>query len=331
MRKDFTIDEGRIVEATGGNGHIRVYSAPTPEERAELMASCDIDEHALNSALDPEEVPRVEIEGDQAFIIWKRPDPASFRTAGMFEVSSVGIVLHRDRLTIVTANEPLSLGQRRPRPIRSLHDLVLRELLEMMRHYVDHLRVIKAMAREVQTKLNMSIGNEHLLRMFSLGESLVYYVNAIEANGGALARLRASAERLGLAAEDTELLDDVMIENTQCARQAAIYSQVLSGLMDARGNIINNNMNMLLKNLTVINVVMLPLGLVVGIGGMSEFTMMTEGVPWWVAYPLLMLGLVCIGLATWFVIHRWMEREMGSHGVERIAPMVRNGTQPPVP
>lgn len=331
MRQDFAIEEGRIVQATGeeGGGPIRVYSAPTPEERAELMAACGIDEHTLNSALDPEEVPRVEVEDDQAFIIWKRPDPASFRTAGMFEVSSVGIVLHRDHLTIVTANEPLSLGGKRPRAIRSLHDLVLRELLEMMRHYVDHLRAIKAMAREVQTKLNMSIGNEHLLQMFSLGESLVYYVNAIEANGGALVRLRASAERLGFTAEDAELLDDVMIENTQCARQAAIYSQVLSGLMDARGNIINNNMNMLLKNLTVINVVMLPLGLLAGIGGMSEFTMMTEGVPWWVAFPLLLLGMGCIGLATWFVIHRWMERAMGGRSVERAAPINGNGTQPP--
>lgn len=323
MRQDFTIEEGRIREADGTGAMIRVYSAPTPDERAELMQSCGIDEHTLSSALDPEEVPRVEVDDDQTFIIWKRPDPASFRTAGMFEVSSVGIVLQRDRLTIVTANEPLSLGRQRPRVIRSLHDLVLRELLEMMRHYVDHLRAIKAMAREVQTKLNTSIGNEYLLRMFSLGESLVYYLNAIEANGGALARLRASAERQGFTIEDTQLLDDVMIENTQCARQAAIYSQVLSGLMDARGNIINNNMNMLLKNLTVVNVVMLPLGLVAGIGGMSEFTMMTEGVPWWVAFPLLMLGLGCIGLVTWSAIHRWMEQAMSGRGGDRAAPVTR--------
>ena len=38
----------------------------------------------------------------------------------------------------------------------------------------------------MQAKLNTSIGNEYLLRMFALGESLVYYVNAIEANGGCL-------------------------------------------------------------------------------------------------------------------------------------------------
>lgn len=317
MRQDFRIAQGRVVETAGGTGSIRVYAAPTPEERSELLASCGIDEHTLNSALDPEEVPRVEIEGDHTLIIWKRPDPAKFRNARIFEVSSIGIVLHRDRLAFVTANEAPALDRVRTRAVDTLHDVVLRELLETVRHYFEHLRVIKEIAREIQSKLNTSIGNEHLLRMFALGEGLIYYLTAIEANGGALARLRASGDRIGFSEDDLRLLDDLIIENTQCARQAAIHSQVLSGLMDARGNIINNNMNVLLKNLTLINVVFLPLGVLAGVGGMSEFSMMTgsaremQGPPWWVAYPLFMVGLTIIGLFTWLVLRRWMDRTMG--------------------
>ena len=80
--------------------------------------------------------------------------------------------------------------------------------------------------------------------------------------------------------------------------------------MDARGNIINNNMNLLLKNLTIINVVFLPLGVLAGIGGMSEFAKITEGIPWWVAYPLFMLVLTGIGVATWRVLERWIDRSL---------------------
>ncbi len=309
MRQDYSISAGRVVEGSGGP--IRVYTAPTPAETAELLEYCGIDDHTLSSMLDPEEVPRIEVEGDHTLIIWKRPDPASFRTAGLFEVSSVGMVLHKDRLTIVAANEGLELGRKRTRAVHAINDLMIRELLETVHHYIEHLRVIKMMSREVQAKLNASIGNEHLLRMFSLGESLVYYVNAIEGNGGAISRLRASAERIGLSVDDTRLLDDLVIENTQCARQARIYSEVLSGLMDARGNIVNNNMNVLLKNLTVINVVFLPLGVLAGVGGMSEYSMMTAGIPWWVAYPLFLLFLTFCGFATWRVLGRWMDRSMG--------------------
>ena len=118
--------------------------------------------------------------------------------------------------------------------------------------------------------------NRYLLQMFALSESLIYYQNAIEANGTVLVKLTARAERLASTKHQEDFLDHIVLENKQCARQAQIYSSVLSGLMDARGSIINNNMNVLLRNLTLINVVFLPLNLIAGIGGMSEFAMMTR-------------------------------------------------------
>ncbi len=49
-----------------------------------------------------------------------------------------------------------------------------------------------------------------------------------------------------------------------------MYSTVLSRIIDARGNIISNNMSVLLKNLAIINVIFLPLHLLASIGGMPE-------------------------------------------------------------
>jgi magnesium transporter len=94
--------------------------------------------------------------------------------------------------------------------------------------------------------------------MFNLSESLVYYLNAITGNGVVLTRLRAHAEKAGFSPETLAFIDDLIIENNQCYKQAEIYSTVLSGLMDARGTLVNNNMNVLLKNLTIINVIFLP-------------------------------------------------------------------------
>ena len=50
--------------------------------------------------------------------------------------------------------------------------------------------------------------------------------------------------------------------------------------MDATVGFINVNQNKDIKRLTVISVVFMPLNVLAGIGGMSEFTMMTEGIPW---------------------------------------------------
>ena len=68
--------------------------------------------------------------------------------------------------------------------------------------------------------------------------------------------------------------------------------------MDATVGFINVNQNKDIKRLTVISVVFMPLNVLAGIGGMSEFTMMTEGIPWPIAYSGFTIGLITIGWMT---------------------------------
>ena len=168
----------------------------------------------------------------------------------------------------------------------SLRMLLLRIMASIVDEFLLELKRVKRTSREIQAKLSKSIENRELLRMFSLSEGLVYHINAIEGNGRVLRRLRHLAQRLDFDEEELEFLDDIVIDNDQCSRQGEIFSTVLGGLLDARGNIINNNMNILLKNLTIINVVFLPLGVIAGMGGMSEFSVMLNeyGIDWRIGY-----------------------------------------------
>ena len=68
--------------------------------------------------------------------------------------------------------------------------------------------------------------------------------------------------------------------------------------MDATVGFINVNQNKDLKRLTIISVIFMPLNLLAGIGGMSEFTMMTQGIPWSIAYSGFTIGLITIGWIT---------------------------------
>ena len=53
--------------------------------------------------------------------------------------------------------------------------------------------------------------------------------------------------------------DDIFIENSQCMKQADIYSDILASLMDARASIVGNNLNMLMKTLNIITIaIMVP-------------------------------------------------------------------------
>ncbi len=80
--------------------------------------------------------------------------------------------------------------------------------------------------------------------------------------------------------------------------------------MDATVGFINVNQNKDLKRLTIISVIFMPLNLLAGIGGMSEFTMMTQGVPWPIAYSGFTIGLITIGWATFFGLRFFENRKI---------------------
>ncbi len=56
--------------------------------------------------------------------------------------------------------------------------------------------------------------------------------------------------------EDQELLEDVLIEVKQAIEMSNIFSNILSGTMDAFASVISNNLNIVMKVLTVITIVM---------------------------------------------------------------------------
>ena len=69
--------------------------------------------------------------------------------------------------------------------------------------------------------------------------------------------------------EETELLEDVEIENRQCLRQAEMQSNIIAGLMDARASIVANNLNRMMKTLSVVAVSIMAPTLVVSLFSMN--------------------------------------------------------------
>ena len=308
MLKYFRIVGSEFVESDVGQEHVLVAIAPDDLERAIIQRQFLLDDYDLTSTLDPDEVPRLEVSNGRPLLIWKVPEKPKISESVELGVNVVGLSLVEDRLLLVRSTGDVSLSDRAFRNSRDVRDAMLAFLLHSIRHFVGHLRVIWQMSSELENRIATSMENRHLLQMFSLSESLVYYIDAIEGNGTVLTRLRSIGGQFGFQARHFEILDDLILENTQAARQASIYSSVLSGLMDARGTIVNNNMNVLLKNLTLINIVFLPLNLIAGIGGMSEWSMMTRGLDWRLSYALFCLGMVVFGWGIWLFVKKVIDR-----------------------
>ena len=302
MLQKYDFQNGALIESNSDSSKVWVYVNPDAEENELIADTYGIDKHTVESALDPDEISRIEFEDENIFIIWKRPKNYLSTDNLLFGVSSIGLFLFKERLVVVLPEDITLFDSRHKSGFTSLMDIIIKFLYNSIRHYLDHIKAMKLISREIQVKLNASMENEYLIQMFNLSESLIYYINAISSNLTVLIKLRLHFEKASHDEEKAELMEDIIIENNQCLKQAEIYSSVLSGLMDARGNIINNNMNVLIKNLTMINIIFLPLNLLASIGGMSEYSMMTDGWGWQTAYAAFLLAMGVLGWITlWFI------------------------------
>lgn len=95
-----------------------------------------------------------------------------------------------------------------------------------------------------------------------------------------------------------EIVRDIESLNTH----TAFLFEKINFLMDATVGFINVNQNRRVSQLTVAGVVFMPVNVLAGVGGMSEFSMMTQGVPWPVAYGCFALAMLGVGWGTYTVL-----------------------------
>jgi magnesium transporter len=180
-------------------------------------------------------------------------------SAPKLKVDSNGIFLFRDKVVVLLSEDIPLFDKRLFRRVNSMPDVALRLVYRSILHFLEHLKVINMIVDEVEAKINEAMENRYLINLFELEKSMVYYLNAIHSNGVLIDKLRNNVAKLGLAQEELEFLEDMSIDNSQCYKQADIYSNILAGLMDARVSIVSNNLNVLMKRLTIITIgIMVP-------------------------------------------------------------------------
>lgn len=109
-----------------------------------------------------------------------------------------------------------------------------------------------------------------------------------------------------LAKDQLEYSQQILRDIESLDGHTAFLFDKINFLMDASVGFININQNKVVKRLTVVSVVFMPLNVLAGIGGMSEFSMMTKNIPWPISYSIFTLGLVIVGWLT-FIILRILE------------------------
>ena len=270
---------------------------PNQNEIARLSDEFGLPNDLVNDILDADERPRIEFEDEWTLIIFRIPVEIS-NNGVPFHTLPLGVFLH-DKFTLtlcIGENEVLPTGQpsllrEQYRQVSDNFNFILRLFLRSGNLYLKFLKQISQMTSLIEQDLEKSIKNKELNMLLKMEKSLVYFITSIKANEIVLAKLRNSKKITSEINED--LLEDAFIENKQALEMAQIYSNIQSGMMDAYASMISNNLNVVMKQLTLISILLMIPTLIASIFGMNVPNFM-EGYVW--AMPSIIAGSLILSI-----------------------------------
>jgi magnesium transporter len=300
MLRCYHIANEKIQVCDKEQAQIYIYISPDETEKKFLTAELKLDEHTLNSTLDPDELSRLEFEPEHVAMIYKRPRNYIVEDRFLFRVTSMGMFFFNDKIILVSSEDLPMFDDKKFAKVSSLRELMLKMLYRSIYHFLEHLKIIDMITNELEEKINLSMQNKYLISLFSLEKSLVYYLNAITSNSILLQRLKNNAGKIAFLQDEEELLDDIMIENSQCYRQAEIFSNILSSMADARASIVSNNLNVLMKTLNIITIgIMVPTFVVSAFSMNVSIPLEQHPYAFW-----LVLGIALVSVVVFYVFWR---------------------------
>jgi len=266
------VDRDMIVDGYDFTDHWIHMSNPTDKEIEWVATSTSIPEDYLKAALDSEERAHIEKEDGVLMSVTDIPITEEDDDKYTYATLPFGCIFTEKTLVTVCLNETsiiydvLAGRYVRDFNIHKRTRFFLQLQYVIAKKYLQYLKQIDRASQRVQSELEKAMKNEGLTEMLSLEKSLVYFSTSLRANNAVLEKVPRLVK---FYEEDEDLWDDVLIENRQAIEMSNIYREILSGTMDTYASIISNNLNVVMKTLTVLTLLIDTPAMIAALWGMN--------------------------------------------------------------
>lgn len=215
-------------------------------------------EHILD-ILDQDELSRIEKTDNYTLIIIRLPVFSPATDVSYFTIP-LGVIIFPNKIVTIcwTDCEVLKdIAANRMKSL-SLSDSSAFIMSIIGRADISFLRYLKEINRRsttIQNELQRSVKNYELIQLMNMQKSLVFFTTSLKSNQLLIEKL-SKTRIISLDEEDRDNLEDVAIDNRQAIEMADTYSNIIGGLVDTFTSIISNNLNIVMKRLTVISLVL---------------------------------------------------------------------------
>jgi len=278
---------------------------PNEQEIRQLVEQFDLDEGHVNDVLDADEVPRFEVEEDQNYLFTRfvyNDEKLQVDTMPILIIMSDSffITISAKKLPnferIISGRYDVTTTQRTK--------LLLQVLNQVINHYDVQLKAIGRRIKSTRSRLRVEdISNRDFIDFVAIEDQLDDFLSALAPTNAILRRL-LTGKYMKLYEEDEDLLEDLMLNTEQSIESCRGSLKTIVNIREAYSTIMGNNLNRVIRQLTVLTVMMEVPAAISGIYGMNV-GLPFEHARWAFSFVLLLMVLVSISLLVVFRRQRW--------------------------
>lgn len=299
---------------------------PAREELAPLIEAFGLHPLAIEDCLDDQQIPKIEDYPSNTFILFNK----FFYEDRALYIDEVDLFLGKNFIILVSHNlhGPEGFVDRLEQAAALDRQNVLRGPDFLLHVILDHIvdqkfHTLQAIREELDALEESIISDIASFRpedLMRLRRALLTLRKSLTHERELMVKI-CRKDSPFIAEQAIYHFRDISDHLSKFFEETEIYRELISSFMEMYLSMGNNRMTMLanrtnlvVRRLTLITTVFMPLTLLSGIGGMSEWSMITGPENWKLSYPLFLVMLVVVGFVNYLLLKRLESRDRNRDG-----------------
>ena len=301
MIRYYAFEGRRVIQVEGLEEASWVHISPPVEDSdIEMYAKAfGVPVDFIADPLDIDERSRYEIEEEGKLILVNTPilNPSQKENEALYVTVPIGMVIVDEKLITITPAENPIIEKIAGNKTRNLNPddrslFILHIFEQNVLQFLEYLKKLNLKRNLIEQELYNSSRNEELRQLLKIEKSLVYFVNSLTANDLLMMKLKR-IDMLKVRDKDPheDLFEDIIIDNGQALEMSNVYTNILSGTMEAYASIVSNNLNSFIHRLTIITIILMVPTLVASFYGMNLTHLPFQDQPF-AFYALILISII---------------------------------------
>ena len=303
---------GELREFDGQDDAVWINVSP-PFEHGELdglATAMDVPLDFITDSLDIDERSRYEKEDNSTFILINSPilNDDSKDSEAIYITVPIGIILTADHIITVCSKENPILEKFYENKVKNFDPsdrslFVLQIFEQNVFRFLECLKKLNLKRNLIEQELYHSSRNSELQQLLRIEKSLVYFVSSLSANELVKMKIkRTDLLHIGNEERYADLFEDIIIDNSQALEMSNVYTNILSGTMEAYASIVSNNLNVIIHRLTIVTIILLVPSMVASFYGMNLDYLPFKTLKY--AFPFIILISILLGFGVVYYFSR---------------------------